>query len=105
GAGIGTGRVLAGEVQGYGLFRMSPGEVPALRRKPGPIPEGWSRTPPSLLRYSDEQTVAGTAAVFAAIESMGRAPAEFEGWGIVAASRYLGRANLAAGLRSFLAEG
>jgi hypothetical protein len=79
--------------------------VPALRRQPGPIPEGWSRTPASLLRYSDEQTVVGTAAVFTAIHGMGRKPEEFSGWGVVAASRYLGRASLAAALRSFLAEG
>jgi hypothetical protein len=58
-----------------------------------------------LLRYSDEQTVAGTAAVFTAMNSMGRPPEEFAGWGVVAASRYLGRASLAAALRSFLAEG
>ncbi|HZW31232.1 MAG TPA: hypothetical protein VFF52_11025 [Isosphaeraceae bacterium] len=87
------------------MVRVSASEVPALRRKPGPIPEGWTRTPASLLRYSDEQTVAGTAAVFAAMETMGRVPEEFAGWGVVAASRYLGRTSLAAALRSFLAEG
>jgi hypothetical protein len=92
-------------VMGSALFRMSPGDVPALRRKPGPIPEGWGRMPPSLLRNSDEQTIAGTVAVLTAIEVMGRSGGEFESWGVVAASRYLGRANLAAALRSFLAEG
>jgi hypothetical protein len=97
--------MLAAELVGSGLFRMAPGDVPALRRKPGPVPEGWSRTPPSLLRYSDEQTVAGTAAVFSAMAALGVAPDRFEGWGVVAASRYLGRANLAAALRSFHAEG
>jgi hypothetical protein len=61
--------------------------------------------PPSLLRYSDEQTVAATAAVFSAMTAMGRAPQEFAAWGVVVASRYLGRAGLAAALRSFLAEG
>src|SRR5262249_35517567 len=30
---------------------------------------------------------------------------EFQGWGVVAASRYLGRASLAAALRGFKAEG
>ncbi len=90
---------------GAALFRARPSELPALRRRPGPVPEGWTRTPPSLLRYSDEQTVAGTAAVFAAIEAMGTGPDRFEGWGVVAASRYLGRASLAAALRSFRAEG
>ncbi len=100
-----AGPMLAAEMIGSGLFRMAPGDVPALRRKPGPVPEGWSRTPPSLLRYSDEQTVAGTAAVFSAMAALGVAPDRFEGWGVVAASRYLGRANLAAALRSFHAEG
>ena len=61
--------------------------------------------PPSLLRYADEQTIAGTAAVFTAMEAMGSHPERFEGWGVVAASRYLGRANLAVALRSFMAEG
>jgi len=100
-----AGPILNGEVTGSALFRMSPRDVPALRRKPGPIPEGWGRVPPSLLRNSDEQTIAGTAAVFTAMEVMGRSGDEFESWGVVAASRYLGRANLAVALRSFVAEG
>lgn len=100
-----AGPNLAGEVMGCGLFRMSPGDVPALRRRPGPIPDGWGAVPPSLLRYSDEQTIAGTAAVFAAIAGLGLARDGFDGWGVVAASRYLGRANLAIALRTFLTEG
>jgi hypothetical protein len=97
--------VLAASVVGYRLFRMSPGDVPALRRRPGPVPEGWQRVPPSLLRYADEQTVAGTAAVFAAMAAMAAPHERFRDWGVVAASRYLGRANLAIALRSFMAEG
>jgi len=100
-----AGPIVAGKVLGHGLFRMSPGDVPALRRRPGPIPYGWGDVPPSLLRYSDEQTIAGTAAVFTAIESMRVSRDRFEGWGVVAASRYLGRAHLALALRSFVAEG
>jgi hypothetical protein len=84
---------------------MRPCDVPALRRQPGPVPEDWRRTVPSLLRYSDEQTVAGTAAVFTAIESMGCTPDQFESWGVVSASRFLGRVYLAATLRTFRAEG
>jgi hypothetical protein len=90
---------------GYGLYRLAPVDLPALRRRPGPIPEDWARAPLPLLRYSDEQTVAGTAAVFTALAAMGRHAAGFESWGVVAGSRYLGRANLAAALRSFQAEG
>jgi len=84
---------------------MSPGDVHALRRRPGPVPQGWQRVPPSLLRYADEQTVAGTAAVFAAMEAMATPPERFYDWGVVAASRFLGRANLAIALRSFMVEG
>jgi hypothetical protein len=90
---------------GHGMFRMQPGEVAALRRKPGPIPEGWATPASSLLRNSDEQTIAGLCAVFTAIEKMGLPRDRFEGWGVVAASRFLGRANLARALDSFLAEG
>jgi hypothetical protein len=98
-------RCLLGEVLGYGLFRMSPAEVPALRRRPGPVPEGWGPPAPSLLRNSDEQTIAGLCAVFAAINGMRLPRDRYEGWGVVAASRFLGRANLARALQSFLAEG
>ena len=96
---------LFGEVLGHGLFRMSPAEVPALRRRPGPVPEGWAPPAPSLLRNSDEQTIAGLCAVFAAIDGMRLPRDRYEGWGVVAASRFLGRANLARALQSFLAEG
>jgi hypothetical protein len=96
---------LAGEIAGHGLFRMSPGDVPALRRQPGPTPEGWGGVAPSVLRYSDEQSVAATAATFTAITRMGAPRVDFVGWGVVAASRYLGRANLAVALHDFLAEG
>ena len=82
-----------------------PGTSRRLRRKPGPIPEGWGPAPPSLLRNSDEQTIAGLCAVFTAIGSMGLPRDRYEGWGVVAASRFLGRANLARRLQNFLAEG
>ncbi len=106
-AGSESARVgfLAAEVAGSALHRARASEFPGLRKRPGPVPEGWSRTPPSLLRYSDEQTVVATASVFSAIEAMGAEPGDFEGWGVVAASRYLGRSNLAAALRSFAIEG
>ncbi len=74
-------------------------------RRPGPIPERWERVPPTLLRYSDEQTIAGVAAVFTALDEGGLEPEQFAAWGVVAASRFLGRANLAQALRSFAEEG
>jgi hypothetical protein len=57
------------------------------------------------LRNSDEQTIAGLCAVFTAIQSREWSRERYEGWGVVAASRFLGRANLARALQSFLAEG
>jgi hypothetical protein len=96
---------LLSEVPGHGLFRMSPAAVSELRRKSAPIPAGWPPLPPSVLRNSDEQTVAGLCAVYTAISSM-RLPADHcEQWGVIAASRFLGRANLARALQTFLAEG
>jgi hypothetical protein len=84
---------------------MLTGDVPALRRQVGAIPQGWGSIAPSVLRYSDEQSIAGTAATLAAIARMGLSREEVVGWGVVAASRYLGRASLAVALRDFVAEG
>jgi hypothetical protein len=104
-AGTGTGPVLAGNVVGHGLFRLVPQNLQAVRKRPGPVSGGWERVSPSLLRYSDEQTVAGVAAVFSAMEGAGLEPGRLEPWGVVAASRFVGRANLAQALRSYDAEG
>jgi hypothetical protein len=104
-AGQEAERCLLGEVLGHGLFRLSPAEVPALRRRPSPVALGWGPPAPSLLRNSDEQTIAGLCAVFTAIAGMPLPRDRYERWGVIAASRFLGRANLARALQSFLAEG
>src|SRR5262249_6277078 len=96
---------LLSEVLGHGLFRMSPAAGPDLRGKAAPIPARWPPLPPSVLRNSDEQTVAGLCAVYEAISSMRLRADHCEHWGVIAASRFLGRANLARALQSFLAEG
>ena len=70
GVGLGPGPALTGEVMGHGLFRMPTEGVASLRRSPGPIPEQWGPVHPSLLRHSDEQTIAGLCAVFTAIQMM-----------------------------------
>ncbi len=103
--GVDSGPALYGKLFGHGIFRMLPGDVAGLRRKPEPIPEGWAPVPSSLLRHSDEQTIAGLCAVFTAIHNMGLPRDRYEGWGVVAASRFLGRANLTRALESFLAQG
>jgi hypothetical protein len=100
-----AGLELVANVLTYGFLRVPHGEVAGLRRRPGPIPDGWAGVAPSLLRNSDEQTVVGTAAVFTAISRACLRRSELANWGVVAASRYLGRANLALALQSFMAEG
>ncbi len=104
-AGLDRGSALCGLVVGHGLCRIPSGDVAALRRKPSPIPEGWALPHASLLRNSDEQTIAGLCAVFTAIDSMELPRDRYEGWGVIAASRFLGRANLARALETFLVEG
>ena len=105
GVGLGPGPALTGEVMGHGLFRMPTEDVASLRRSPGPIPEEWGPVHPSLLRHSDEQTIAGLCAVFTAIQMMRSPRDRYDGWGIVAASRFLGRANLAKALAEFRGRG
>ncbi len=101
----GTATGLAACVAGLGTFALSPGDLASTRKRPGRVPEAWAKVPPSLLRSSDEQTVAGVAATFEAIAGMGRSPEDFSDWGVVSASRFLGRAYLSTVLRSFAAEG
>jgi hypothetical protein len=98
--------LLAAEVGGHALVRMTREEVAAYRRRPGPAPQGWRAIPPSTLRYSDEQTIAAVAAVCRALQSLhagDRGP--FAEWGILAAPRFPGRAHLAVALDRFRSEG
>jgi hypothetical protein len=78
----------------------------ASRRAPGPIPEGWKLPSPTFLKTSDDQTVAAVSAVFEAIATQPDIPRDaYAEWGVVVASRYLGRAQLAVALRRFASEG
>jgi len=97
---------LAAEIEASGLIRLARPEIAAFRRRPDPLPEPWSARRPSTLRNSDEQTVAAVAAVRQILENMGNPdPSRFEGWGVVAASRFLGRSNLVLALDRFKVEG
>lgn len=97
---------LAAVIEGHGLIRLSRPEIAAFRRRPDPLPAPWPPSRPSTLRNSDEQTVAAVAAVRQALENMGCPdPKRFADWGVVAASRFLGRSNLVLALDRFKAEG
>lgn len=90
-------------VAGLGIVRATPAALPALRQKPGRV--GGEALPPSFLKHADDQTVAGVGAVLQAIEGYGLGGTPFRDWGVVAASRFMGRTALAAALLKFKAEG
>ncbi len=98
---------LCAVVRAAGLVGLDAPAVAAFRRKPGPMPEGWKPIAPTFLKTSDEQTVAAVAAVLAAIEGQGGGigPMAYADWGVVAASRHLGRSQLVVALRRFGDEG
>jgi hypothetical protein len=93
-------------VRAFGFVQMDGPQLAESRRRPGPVPPGWSQLAPTLLKASDEQTVAGVCAVLSAItEQGGASPAEYVGWGAVVASRFLGRSQLVNALQKFHDEG
>jgi hypothetical protein len=83
--------------------RVALESLPDLRRHPGPV--CGEPLPPSFLKHADEQTVAGLAAVYKAIQVAGLQTTRFHDWGVVAAPRFLGRPAMAAALQRFQAEG
>jgi hypothetical protein len=98
---------LSGLIRAAGLARLDLAALTTSRRAPGPIPESWRPLSPTLLKTSDDQTVAAVNAVLDAIATHHPDVSHdaFAEWGIVVASRYLGRAQLAVALRRFAAEG
>ena len=93
-------------IRTFAFCRMSRGEIAAYRRRPGTLPPGWGGIQASTLRYSDEQTIGAVAALVMAVGRLGgSSPATFQRWGVVAASRFLGRSNLLAAMNRFQVEG
>ena len=94
------------EVRGHGFCRMTRGQIASCRRQPEPVPPACPPLQPSSLRHSDDQTIAALAAVHSAVRQMGNCDRnEFEDWGILVASRFLGRSTLVAAFNRFEAEG
>jgi len=98
--------VLSAEVRAHALCRMTRDQISSARRKPGNPPEGWPAAPPSLLRNSEDQTIAAMAAVHGTLRRMGQSdPRSLEHWGILVSSRFLGRSSLVVALNRFRADG
>ncbi len=83
----------------YGVVEATPTDVSALREQPGS--SLTHRVPPRFLRYADEQTVVGLAAVLRAIDSHPLRHTCFDDWGVLAAPQFLGRVLGAATLANF----
>ncbi len=90
-------------VAGVGIVQAPLAELPGLRQTLRRI--GGAPLPPAFLRHADDQTVTGIAAVFRALEAGGLTETSFRDWGVVAASRYMGRTALAGAIAKFQAEG
>lgn len=91
------------DVTADAVVRVGSESVPELRRNPGCV--HGEPLPASFLKHADEQTVAGLAAVFKAIQNTGLQATSFTDWGVLAAPRFLGRPAMAAALQRFRAEG
>jgi hypothetical protein len=90
-------------VVGHAQVQVATENVPQLRQRPGP---GLGESlPGNLLKHADEQTVAGLAAVLHAIADFNLNSESFDGWGIVAAPCFLGRATLVLSRERYAAEG
>ena len=97
--------LLEAEVVAYGSARLSREEIAVERRRREALADGWNPIGHGTLRNSDDQTVAAVAGLRAAIVRAERPAADFEGWGVLAAPRFLGRSNLVVVLDRFKAEG
>jgi hypothetical protein len=90
-------------VAGLGVAQATQATLPALRQKPGRV--GGAPLPASFLKHADDQTVVGISAVLRALEMEGLAETSFHDWGVVAASRFMGRTAVAGALLKFKIEG
>lgn len=91
------------ELAAWNVTRLSLPELAALRKQPG------TRLPahitPPFLKNSDDQTIATLAAIYAGVESLGLEREVYRNWGVVSASRYIGRGSFAATLHKYCKDG
>ncbi len=96
-------RVVECGIASHGSVNLGIDEMAAIRK----APETHLGLPlaASVARHCDEQTIAVLSAVASAVRRLGAERAEFESWGIVASSRYLGRSFFSQALEKFDREG
>jgi hypothetical protein len=98
-----TAVLLECDVLAYAAVQVPTDQIGALRRNPGP--STGKTFSPALLRFADEQTVAGIAAVLQAIHRHGLTGTDFTRWGILGAPMFLGRATVVQAILRFAKEG
>lgn len=95
-------RSLECEVLAYNAARFNCDEIQALRKQSSALPGDVGN---SVLRHSDEQTLAALAAVQGVLDAATNLTNDFSGWGVVCSSRYLGRSAFAQSLTKFAIDG
>lgn len=90
-------------IPAWGAVRASLEEIAELRR--APAREGQAACPGNFLRHADEQTVVALAAVYRAMHDFGLSGEHIAEWGVVSASRYIGRLASAQHLEKVKARG
>ncbi|MDR3622914.1 MAG: hypothetical protein P4L85_26405 [Paludisphaera borealis] len=97
--------LLDAAVVAHGSARLTREEIAVQRRLREPLAEGWNPIGHATLRSSDDQTVAAVTALRAAIARADAPSSAYDGWGVLAAPRFLGRSKLVVVLDRFKAEG
>jgi hypothetical protein len=90
-------------LRAFGMASAAADHIDAMRQKPGPPLR--QRISPVLLKYSDEQTVIGLAAVLDAAHRFGLQDSDFTAFGVIAAPCRFGRPKLGGTLTRFDREG
>ena len=91
------------ELAAFGVVQIPITNLAELRQNLPPA--GVELLPQSLLKHTDDQTIAGLAAVFEAMQEARLSRSAYRNWGVVASSRFLGRAIMTLALQRFQAEG
>lgn len=88
----------------HGAACLSGDDLTAIRQQS--VPRFAARLRPQLLKHSDEQTLAATVALDRAIDHLCQDELlDFSSWGVVSATRYLGRTAFAAVIDKYKIDG
>jgi len=92
----------AASLAAWSAVRVPYADIDALRAQPSPA--GGKTLPGRFLKNSDEQTVAGMAAILRAIHQAGWNDRSFADWAVLGAPQFLGRLAVTAVISRYIAE-